>query len=192
MTDVSSESSKGIYGADASRIMSGEWKSLWAVKTGRSQLEKTSDLLDVKMAAFTTPFNRQWFTAQTDIELKMDGIDHLAHPKIPHMRASLDGLTSTGAVFEAIHVSQSLNIQKVQEKCWWRMIHNMMVAETDEGYMSVFFGNSKWDYAVLNLDSYSQETLTTWEAEFWEHVLNDEEPKNREGITISVQVLTRY
>ena len=102
---------KGIGGSDATRIMKGDWHSLWLEKTGRAEPEDLSDVLPVQLGAFTEEFNRQWYEKQTGNKVSTDLCEMLEHPDFPHLQANLDGRIYDGhenplGIWEAKHVNQ--------------------------------------------------------------------------------------
>lgn len=177
-----------LGGSDANKIMAGEWRGLWAVKTGRSTGEDLSDVLAVHMGTYTEPFNKIWFTDQTGIDVSTERCDHLRHSALDYMGANLDGQTPLGDVFEAKHITPSSNIQKAQERYWFQLQHCMEVHGADVAYLSCFFGNSKWDYAVVDREPKSLKVMLAWEAEFWDYVQRDVEPEDRPGYGVKVVV----
>jgi len=184
----------GIGGSDATRIMKGDWHSLWLEKTGQAESEDLSNVLPVQMGVWTEEFNRQWFQKQTETTVITLGTENLVHDKHDWMRANLDGYTAilnaadrddefiairTG-IFEAKHVNQFKTMEEVIEQYYAQLHHYMMVTGYDRAVISVFFGTLRWEYQAVEFDKEYADTLLSMESEFWSHVTNLVEPANPE------------
>jgi|TARA_R110000824_G_scaffold81763_6_gene205370 predicted phage-related endonuclease len=181
------ERRKGIGGSDATSIMAGQWNKLWLNKTGTDNGPDLDGILPVAMGTFTEPFNRKWFTRQTGLAVSTVNCDHLVHTHNRHMRANLDGRLM-GAIFEAKHIGQDDTIDNALKKYHWQLIHNMYVADMDFAYLSVFFGNRRWEMVKIEQDTAQLGTLMEWENEFWQHVETGEEPENRNAFGVTPKV----
>jgi predicted phage-related endonuclease len=173
-----------IGGSDANKIMAGEWRDLWLVKTGREKGDDLSDILAVQMGSYTEALNLAWFKKQTGMDVRTTNCAHLVHPLIPYMGANLDGripLNSMDLVFEAKHTNSSMNIDKAVSRYYPQLQHQMTVIGASQAFLSCFFGNSKWDFATVKFDDDYVKVLMEWEQEFWHHVTSDTEPEDRPG-----------
>lgn len=164
----------GIGGSDATIIATGEWQDLWLVKTGRKQPESLDDVLPVQIGTWTEPLNRYWFSRQTG-----KTIDIIDEPRIhavhPFIRANLDGMIGD-AIFEAKHVNAFTDMDACQEKYYPQLQHCMAVTGAPMAYLSVFFGNHKWDYAEIPFDADYADELISAEFSFWVLVETDTPP----------------
>ena len=183
---------KGLGGSDATRIMRGDWHTLWLEKTGRSTSEDLSNVLPVQLGSWTEEFNRQWFQRQTEITVVTGGCENLVHPEHDWMRANTDGFTAdlsptedpdeftaakTG-IFEAKHVNQFKTLEECVSDYYAQMHHYMMVTGFYKCTLSVLFGNLRWEYHTVEFDPDYADQLMQMEQAFWQHVIDDEEPVN--------------
>lgn len=171
----------GIGGSDAAAVMEGKWLDLWLVKTGRAPDKDLSDNLAVQMGVTTEAFNRQWFIKQTGITVATNKCKGLVRPGFHFMRANLDGRTAD-AVFEAKHVGDKFKLDEIADRYRWQVQHYLAVAGLDRAFLSVFFGNSRWEYAEVARDEALISTLTAKEAEFWGYVERDEQAEDRPSL----------
>lgn len=169
----------GIGGSDAKKIMSGDWHSLWLEKTGQAQPEDLSDNLAVIMGSWTEPLNHYWFQKQTGIgvDRSPDICDGRYHPEHTFMRCNLDGM-AIDAVWEAKHVNAFSKDDEIITRYYWQCQHNMAVVGADMTYLSVIFGNGKWQYFEIPRDEQGVADLIARETEFWRHVVEGIEPEN--------------
>lgn len=185
---------QGIGGSDATRIMKGDWHSLWMEKTGRAESDDLSNVLPVQLGSWTEEFNRQWFQKQTETTVVTAQTENLVHPENDWMRANLDGYTAilestndpseftalrTG-IWEGKHVNQFRSIEECVEQYYAQVHHYMMVTGEERAVLSVLFGNLRWEYQAIEFDKEYADTLFTMESEFWSHVTNQIEPVNPE------------
>ena len=181
-----------IGGSDTNKIMAGEWRDLWAVKTGRKKGDDLSNVLAVQMGSWTEALNRAWFEKQTGLTVKTVD-DHLVHGTVDYMGGNLDGVIDVlgqPEVFEAKHTNAGMNVDKAVSRYYAQLQHLMILIGADTAYLSCFFGNSKWDHATVKFDREYAEVLLEWEAEFWGYVQRDEEPEDREGFGVKIDTST--
>lgn len=163
---------RGLGGSDAARVMAGDWLALWEEKTGRREAENLDDILPVVMGTWTEPLNRYWFQKQTGMVVDLGNVGHIHHPQHAFMRANLDGRVGMG-LFEAKHTNAFAKLEDAVAKYYPQVQHNMACAGEAVLYLSVFFGNLKWDYATIDADPAYQAELIAREAEFWAFVETD-------------------
>lgn len=171
---------QGVGGSDAKIIMSGEWQKLWEIKTGRRRDDNLSDVLPVCLGSFTEAFNAAWFEKQTGIAIRRTDCTGLVHPTHKHMRCNLDGVCA-GGIFEAKHVGGFNKAEDIVARYYPQLQHNMIVTGIGNAYLSVIFGNHKWEYFEIGADEDYQADLLQQEVEFWRCVLMDEEPADRDA-----------
>lgn len=178
------ERRKGIGGSDAGKIMNGEWLPLWLEKTGRSEPEDLSDNLAVIMGTYTEALNRWWFSKQTGFEVLTDS-EPFVSDVFAFMRANLDGVAYDGrpggSVFEAKHVSAFAKADEIVSRYVWQVYHNMAVTGMENAFLSVFYGNSKWEYYPIARDESAIADLITREQEFWRYVESDTPPPEKDS-----------
>jgi predicted phage-related endonuclease len=173
-----------IGGSDANKIMSGEWRDLYLVKTGEWEGDDLSNILAVQMGSWTEALNLAWYYKQTGLRVSDANCAHIVHPNIPYMGGNLDGridILGKDVVFEAKHTNSSMNIDKAVSRYYPQLQHLMCVIDADEAHLSCFFGNSKWDKAIVPRDQAYIDILIEWEEEFWSHVESELEPEDRPG-----------
>lgn len=181
---------KGIGGSDATKIMAGEWKDLWSVKTGRVEDADLSRVLPVQMGVATEALNALWFARETGFAIDHANCESLVHPLQDFMRANLDGRVMPDSIFEAKHVGDRFKLDEIVSRYFWQLQHYMYVASSAGCYLSVFFGNSRWEYATVQRDENALVELLEAEQDFWRFVEADEEPQDRMTEKIAVDLST--
>jgi hypothetical protein len=168
---------KFIGGSDAGEVMTGDWRKLWAIKTGRAQPEDLSNILAVQMGSFTEDLNAFWYTKQTGRGILNRG-GFGKSLVYDWMAANLDGWTTTskgvGAYWDAKHVGRLDEATVLRYTP--QMTHCCTILGLDWWVLSVFVGNSKWEIVEQEVDPVYQATLIAREREFWGYVERDEEP----------------
>lgn len=176
---------QGIGGSDASRVMSGDWLTLWEEKTGRREPEDLSDVLQVQIGIVTEELNRRWFARRTGIEVIDSGCSGLVHSDYPFMRGNLDGWVP-GGILECKHVSAFAKDDEIVARYYPQVQHYLAVTDTAVAYLSVIFGNHKWAFFELESDEPYQDQLIAHEAAFWSHVERDIAPEEPDARTVAV------
>lgn len=178
---------QGIGGSDATRLYEGSWHELWQEKTGAIEPADLSDVLPVQMGIHTEPFNIQWFEKQTGLKVHGEQ-ETFFHPKYKFMYAHVDGLimpdkqdlkddTDKGvSILECKHTNAFSNPKKVADKYKAQIQHYLMCAASKRCYVSVFFGNMKYEVMEISEDFEFQEQLTNAEILFWHFVKTKKEP----------------
>ena len=168
---------QGIGGSDATRLYEGDWYKLWQEKTDDSLPQDLSDVLPVQLGVHTEPFNIFWFSKQTG--LKVDGKQQtFFHEKYPFMYAHVDGLIlgEDKAILECKHTNAFSNLKKVSDKYKAQLQHYLMVTGYPKVYVSVIFGNMKYEIMEVTEDSDFQEQLLNAEILFWHFVQKKKAP----------------
>lgn len=170
----------GIGGSDATKIMAGGWKQLWAVKTGRLEDENLDHVLPVQIGKATEALNALWFARETGFAIGHTECEHITHPQFAFMRANLDGRVLPDSIFEAKHVSDRYKLDEIVSRYFWQLQHYMCVVSAAGCYLSTFFGNSRWEYAQVARDDNAINDLMKAETAFWGYVERDEEPADHQ------------
>lgn len=175
---------KGIGGSDAAKIMDGDWHDLWLIKTARKQSDDLSAVLPVQIGIVTEDLNRQWFQRETGLLVSTDNCDDLKGAAHPFMTANLDGRVTDNmgaelGVFEAKHVNAFAKAENVIERYYPQCQHYMAVTGLPVSYLSIFIGTLKWESFEIDSDAEYQALLIEREREFWQHVIDDDEPANQ-------------
>ena len=168
---------QGIGGSDATRLYQGDWHELWTEKTGDTEPVDLSDVLPVQMGIHTESFNIDWFTKQTG--LKVDGKQEtFFHTKYPFMYAHVDGLIlgEDKAILECKHTNAFSNPKKISDRYKAQLQHYLMVTGYPKVYVSVFFGNMKYEVMEVTADKEFQNQLENAEILFWHFVQTKKAP----------------
>lgn len=170
-----------IGGSDAVKIMQGKWNELWHVKTGRTPSADLSHVLPVQLGIHTEDFNIGWFERQFD--KKVISQQHEFHHLLKGvpLKGMIDGkVEGSNALVECKHTNSMTNMEKQIELYMPQIQMYMHLASTEtqiEGcYMSIIFGNSKWESAYVNRNENYFNMMMDMIAGFWAYVESDEEP----------------
>lgn len=170
----------GIGGSDATLLVAGKWKELYEIKKGIKE-EDLSFVLPVQLGIHTESFNREWFSANTD--LAVQEIDQtLVHKKYDFILANIDGYVlnehlKPKAIFEAKHTNMMTKEDTIIEKYYAQVQHYMMVSNMKEAFLSVIFGNVRWKAFHIKQDKKFQKKLLNAEYQFWTlHMEKDVSP----------------
>ena len=155
---------KFIGASDANTLMQGKWRQLWLEKTGKAEPEDLSNVLRVQLGIFTEPFNLQWFEHMTAIKV---GQGHLNEwPTFTDKHGFPMACTPDGHVIgepigvEAKHTNSFNTMEKALDYYMPQLQHSMAVTGLNKWYLTVLFGNDKWDYALVERsDSYIKRLL---------------------------------
>ena len=168
---------QGIGGSDATRLYKGDWYELWQEKTGETEGADLSDVLPVQMGIHTEDFNIRWFEKQTG--MKVDGKQEtFFHNKYPYMYAHVDGLIlgEDKAILECKHTNAFSNPKKVADNYKAQLQHYLMVTGYPKIYVSMFFGNMKYEVMEVTENKEFQDQLENAEVLFWHFVEKKKAP----------------
>lgn len=169
---------EGIGGSDANVILSGNperVRTLWLEKRGEAEPADLSDHLPAMLGCWTEPFNRLWF--EKIAGRSVTGIGKVVHcSRYDWRRCTLDGLVEPGAVWEAKHSNAFASSDEVVERYMPQLQHNMAVTGCERAYLSVLFGNHKYELIEIAADWLYQLELLEAESQFWECVTSGSEP----------------
>ena len=177
---------QGLGGSDATRLYQGEWYELWQEKTGATEPADLSDVLPVQMGIHTESFNIDWFTKQTGLEVHGKQKTFF-HPKYKFMYAHVDGLIMPNpknkddmkigvSILECKHTNAFSNPKKIADKYKAQIQHYLMCASAKRCYVSVFFGNMKYEVMEITEDKDFQDQLENAEILFWHFVQKKKAP----------------
>lgn len=177
-----------IGGSDAVKIMNGDWIELWEIKTGRIESPDLSKNLAVQMGILTEDFNLKWFEQEYNLlvkghqfevteEMERKGFDPKSIHRHPFkLKGTLDGLVGDNDIIECKHTNAFNNMEKVISYYMPQVQLYMYLAKASGCYLSVFFGNSKWECVYISHDSSYMSPLLDMIQDFWGYVERDEEP----------------
>tara|TARA_R100000234_G_scaffold20024_1_gene11259 strand:+ start:935 stop:1594 length:660 start_codon:yes stop_codon:yes gene_type:complete len=181
---------KGIGGSDATRLYEGDWYQLWSEKVGETPPVDLSDVLPVQMGVHTEPFNISWYQKQTGNVVTRQQ-EYLVHPKYDYIYAHIDGVVTTpkevfvgfndtalieDGLLECKHTNAFSNPQKCLDKYIAQIQHYLMVSGFNKAYMSIFFGNMKYEIVEVEANKKFQLKLLAAEVLFWYFVKNKKAP----------------
>ena len=187
-----------IGGSDAVKIMRGEWLELWKIKTGRIEPENLDHVLPVQIGILTEDLNLSWFEREEDVLITNQQLELKRNLDSVKIKGTIDGMVNDRFIschfkidrtinnksiniIEAKHTNAFNNMKKVSEYYQAQMQLYMWLAEADNCYLSVIFGNLKWDWTKIPYDESYTATLLDMIKEFWGYVARDEEPNINRG-----------
>ena len=166
-----------IGGSDAVKIMNGNWYELWQIKRGIIEPEDLSHKVAVQMGIQTEDMNLGWFEKEYSKKIleKQDKYTR-TYNGVPYV-GTLDGvLEDTNDIVEAKHTFAHNTLDKVCDYYMAQVQLYLWLSNMDGAYMSVFFGNNRWECAyVKKHDSYISVVLDAC-TDFWAHVESGDEP----------------
>ena len=166
-----------IGGSDAVAIMQGDWYDLWCIKTGRNLPEDLSKNLAVQMGIHTEDFNLKWFEQERNVVLHNHQFELQRNTDmgVP-IKGTLDAMLDD-AVVEAKHTNAFNDMDGVIERYMPQIQLYMWLANATQGaYLSVIFGNNKWESVHVRRDNDYIINLLAVISDFWKHVEEDREP----------------
>jgi predicted phage-related endonuclease len=180
-----------IGGSDCVRILEGDWLNLWQIKTGRAKSEDLSDNIAVQLGSWTEEFNLKWFEKRNGCVL--------SHHQLPleniignvPVRGTIDAMwgdidTSSRAIVEAKHTNHFNTMDAVIERYMPQVQLYAKLANADGAYLSVIFGNSKWESAYVSRNEEYFNSMWAVVSDFWGYVLRDQEPIGVDTPQISI------
>lgn len=177
--DTLNDRTKGIGGSDANVILCGNperIRSLWLEKRGEIIPPDLSDRLPVMLGCWTEPFNRQWFQRVTALEVCRVG-ESVSCSRHDWRRCTLDGFVAQNdAVWEAKHTNAFSSANEVLSRYMPQLQHNMAVTGAARAFLSVIYGNHKFEVIEVSADWLYQLDLLEAEADFWDCVVTGREP----------------
>ncbi len=183
-----------VGGSDANILMSGDEDkifNLWEVKCGENEGPDLSNILAVQMGSFTEALNRYWFETQLSVQVTHSG-EQCVHKDYEFIGCTLDGkvkFKGDKMVWEAKHVGPfNYSLDTIVERYQPQLQHCMEVTGCDKAALSVFSGNSKWEWRIVESDPFYQEELIEREIAFWRCVESGAPPPRMAKIEAPVEV----
>ncbi len=166
-----------IGGSDCVKIMQGHWLELWQVKTGRADSEDLSDNLAVQLGVYTEDFNLEWFEKQNKCFLEEHQSTFQEDIGIVPVKGTVDGIwMNENAIVEAKHTNSYNSMEAAIEYYMPQIQLYTRLADCDGAYMSVIFGNNKWESAHVARDEEYFNSMWAVVSDFWGYVVRNEEP----------------
>ncbi len=166
-----------IGGSDAVTIMSGQWYDLWEVKTGRKEPDDLSDNLAVQLGILSESLNLQWFEKEKNCVLEHHQFEY--KEQYPDINLTLKGTVDAhwgAAIVEAKHTNAFTNMDKVLAYYMPQLQFYMFLAKQHGCFLSVIFGNSKYESCHVMYDKAYWHRMFDCIKEFNGYVQRDEEP----------------
>jgi len=164
-----------IGGSDCVRIMQGHWLELWQVKTGRAESDDLSRNIAVQMGIHTENFNLNWFETEHDAVLSHHQLEVQKVLGDVPAKGTVDAMFD-GNIVEAKHTNAMNNMDNVIEYYMPQIQTYARLADADGIWMSVIFGNNKWESAYVARNKDYFESMWAVVSDFWRHVEEDREP----------------
>ena len=182
-----------IGGSDVNRLLNANWYELYLEKIGEKEPEDLSNALPVQLGIETEQFNILWFRKNTPKELWIDKDIEIGNKPLS---CSFDGVRLHGhtdalivhpktknsicAVIECKHTNPFTNMNKVADYYMGQMQLYMFLTSTDSCYLSVIFGNSRWEYIKISWSQEYFDKIWVYIKEFWDCLQKGEAPASME------------
>jgi predicted phage-related endonuclease len=166
-----------IGGSDCVKIMQGHWLELWQIKTGQRDSEDLSDNLAVQLGIYTEDFNLEWFEKEQDCFLEEHQSTFQSDIGIVPVKGTVDAIwKSQNAIVEAKHTNAYNSMDAVIEYYMPQIQLYTRIADCDGAYLSVIFGNNKWESAHVSRNDTYFDSMWAVVSDFWGYVSRNEEP----------------
>ena len=152
-----------IGGSDCVKIMQGDWYDLWQVKTGRIDPEDLSDNIAVQLGVFTEDFNLKWFEKQHKVVLAAHQKEYIEKISGVMAKGTIDaGIRGYNTIVEAKHTNAFTNIDEQIARYMPQIQLYCRLANCEGAYLSVIFGNGKWESAHVAYDEDYFNSMWRW------------------------------
>ena len=178
-----------IGGSDCVKIMQGNWLELWQVKTGRVEPDDLSRNIAVQMGVHTENFNLDWFAHEYSYDLHNKQLSEEDNINGIPAKGTFDAMVYTESsnstsfqqqhdahIVEAKHTNAYNTLDKVIEYYMPQVQLYIKLANADGAYLSVIFGNNKWESAYVSRNKEYFDSMWAVVSDFWGYVHRDEEP----------------
>lgn len=167
-----------LGGSDMYRIMTDDWQSLWEEKTGRTPPPDLSDNIAVQLGSYTEQFNLDWFAKQHNVTLHSQQKEFVESINDLPLKGQVDALVhDLDAIVEAKHTNAMTNMEQCLYRYMPQIQFYMYLSGSPLCYLSVIFGNSKWESCCVQYDPEFVKPMLAKAREFWVHVTEDFPPK---------------
>lgn len=173
-----------IGGSDCVKIMNGEWQELWAIKTGRMEPEDLSDNIAVQLGSVTEDFNLGWFEKRYKCVLSDHQREYEMMLGSVPAKGTIDAKWNDDIV-EAKHTNAFNNMEDIVKRYLPQIQLYCHLADLDGAYLSVIFGNSKWEGTHVSYNADYFNSMWAVVSDFWGYVARNEEPADIQTPEIS-------
>ena len=185
-----------VGGSDCVKIMQGHWLELWQIKTGQRESEDLSDNIAVQLGVHTEDFNLTWFEKNHDLEVVNKQLELGATIRDVPVKGTIDGMVpkthksktelSGPHIVEAKHTNSYNTMEGVIEYYMPQVQTYIHLANADGCYLSVIFGNNKWESAYVARNDEYFNSMWAVVSDFWGYVVRGEEPVGVDTPTLSI------
>ena len=175
-----------IGGSDTVQIMQGNWLELWQIKTGRIQSPDLSENIAVQLGSFTEDFNLRWFEKQNNVVLGGHQSEYQMDVDGVPVKGTVDATLNDLAIVEAKHTNPYKSMEDVIEYYMPQIQTYVHISGCDGCYLSVIFGNSRWESAYIAYDQNYFQSMWAVVADFWRHVTMDIDPVGYEPPKVGI------
>ena len=166
-----------LGGSDMYRIMVDDWQSLWEEKTERTPSPDLSENIAVQLGSHTESFNLEWFAKQHQTQLTSMQATYSKSIDDLLLKGQVDALAyAETAIVEAKHTNGMTNMEQTLYRYMPQVQFYMFLSEINRCYLSVIFGNSKWESVCVEYDPEFVKNMIAKAKEFWFHVKEDIPP----------------
>ena len=163
-----------IGGSDARRIMDGDWHSLWLEKTGQQEPTDLSDNLAVQIGIATEDFHLSWFAKQVLDPTKEYLVKQQTYQSknwgVP-CKGTVDAkIYGRDKIVECKHTYERNTMESCLKQYMPQIQFYMLTSDMASCYLSVIFGNRRWESVEVSLDLFYIDKMMTHVAEFWKLV----------------------
>lgn len=181
-----------IGGSDVGAIMHGDWIKLWEVKTGAKEPDDLSRVLPVQLGSFTEQFNIAWF--EQDYKCETNGHQEsvfLNYYGVP-CKGQLDGkiverdLDGGFDILECKHTYHHNTFEQCLKQYMPQIQFYLWIAQANGCYLSVIFGNSRWECQYVSKDWDYIKAIQVRVVEFWKCVTENRKPFEDDRAVVSI------
>jgi predicted phage-related endonuclease len=173
-----------IGGSDARRIMEGDWHTLWLEKTGRAESADLSENIAVQLGAYTEQFNIMWFKRHHFVNsFERNSIDIIEQVQFKEdvngvpCKGTVDGcIRDQKRILECKHTYDRNTMESCIGQYMPQIQFYMRLTDAEHCYLSVIFGNRRWEAVAVARDDRYIDAMMVHIAEFWKCVTSDTEP----------------
>ena len=166
-----------IGGSDMRRIMDGQWVDLWEEKLGLVEPEDLSDNLAVQLGTHTEDFNIKWFEKNFNTITGNHQQEYRMQYENAPLKATIDGVTNDGtAVVECKHTYERNTMEGCLKMYMPQIQFYLWVSVHDGCYLSVIFGNRRWECVYVQKDWDYIKKMQVMVKEFWQCVQDNTRP----------------
>lgn len=172
-----------VGSSDATRVMAGDWLSLWREKTGRTEAENLDFVAAVQIGIATEPLHPRFVERATGVPC-IAAESTWTHPEQDWMVAHPDFLSwespqqdrqAPDLLVEAKFTAGFQSDAELAQRYHWQLQHQFAVTGLRRGLLSILRPSGHSLVRVERQDTEIERLIGTLSA-FWWHVVNDVEP----------------